>query len=182
MLVACYSEHTLVSRLLLLAAEGAAVTGIFEASVAATLPLLTEEGGKWGIVTTGKFWEDHLTKAVYKFLGQPTTTTTPEANTKFKGVFSTGLTAGDFHDGHVTPEVIEAKLREATRALLRTGDVQCVVMGCAGMAGLEDIIRSAVVQEYGAEKAKMVHILDGVKAGIGVLELMVRNKQMFQLH
>lgn len=140
----------------------------------ACLPLLSQEG-EWGIVTTGAFWEAHLRGAVKRFLGQPS----GQPNFNFSGVFSTGLTAGDFHGGNVTPEVVRAKMKEATQALLREGRVECVVMGCAGMAGLEDIIRSAIKEEYKPDTADRVHVVDGVRAGVGVLKQMVQNKRMF---
>lgn len=70
-------------------------------------------------------------------------------------------------------------MKEATQALLRKGRVECVVMGCAGMAGLEDIIRSAIKEEYKSDTADRVHVIDGVRAGVGVLEQMVKNKRMF---
>lgn len=148
------------------------VTGIFEASICASLPLAGT--ASWGIVTTGWFWEDHLTAGVKNFLGQSGS----DINRKFAGVKSTGLDAGDFH-GEVPKEVIQGKLKDATKKLLHTGFVKCVVMGCAGMAGLEDIIRSAAVSKYGETAAKNICVVDGVQAGIGVLEQMVKNKRMF---
>lgn len=175
-LVACYSSHPLTSKIKACYPD-LPVTGIFEASVLASIPLLGSNG-VWGIVTTGKFWEDHLSEAVKSFLGQ----STEHSNLKFSGVFSTGLTAGSFHGGHVTPEVIRAKIKEATQALLRTGTVQCVAMGCAGMAGLEDIIREAIKDEYGPERAAGVYVIDGVRAGVGVLEQTVKHKRMFLSH
>jgi Asp/Glu/hydantoin racemase len=184
-LVACYSVHPLVQRLA--HEQGSqgllAVTGIFEASIITSLSLLTsplassDTPRTWGIVTTGKFWEAHLSEGVKTFLGQD-----PQSNNvKFAGVESTGLDAGDFHGG-VDPAVIQEKLKDATKRLLSSGAVDCVVMGCAGMAGLEDIIRSAAVEKYGVEEGNRVYIIDGVKAGIGLLEQMVRNKRMFQRH
>lgn len=177
-LVACYSSHTLVDTI---AAQhpDIPVTGIFEASIAATLPLLrrTSGGGGWGIVTTGQFWESHLTSAVKGFLGQSEDASS--ANKWFRGIFTTGLNAGDFHGAGVSPTTIHDKLAHATRQLLRTGGVDCVIMGCAGMAGLEEIIRKACVAEYGEEKARGVFIVDPVRAGVGVLEGMVRNQRMF---
>ena len=175
-LVACFSVHPLVNRLAEM--EGIpskqAVTGIFEASILTCLSLLPPQR-KWGIVTTGKFWEDHLTQGVNVFLG-----TEPQSpNTKFAGVETTGLTAGDFHGG-IEPAVIREKLKEATRRLLARGGVECVVMGCAGMAGLEEIIRSAAVEEYGVERGNQLLVIDGVRAGIGLLEQTVRNKRAFQ--
>ncbi|KAL2136987.1 hypothetical protein VTI74DRAFT_11169 [Chaetomium olivicolor] len=175
-LVACFSVHPLVGRLAAL--DGAhgkiLVTGIFEASILACLSLLPP-GKKWGIVTTGAFWKDHLTQGVNVFLG----TQPQSSNTKFAGVETTGLNAGDFHGG-VEPTVVEAKLKEATIRLLEKGDVDCVVMGCAGMAGLEEIIRSVAIEKYGAEQGNQLLIVDGVRAGIGLLEQMVRNRRAFQ--
>lgn len=181
-LVACFSVHPLVERLAQL--DGArgklVVTGIFEASVLSSLALLTpplhnDPPAKWGIVTTGKFWEAHLSEGVNSFLG----TDAKSVNAKFAGVESTGLEAGDFHGG-VDPAVVRQKLIEATKRLLSKGKVECVVMGCAGMAGLDEIIRAAAVEEYGAEQGNRVSIVDGVRAGVGLLQQTVRNKELFQ--
>ncbi|KAH8911637.1 hypothetical protein BR93DRAFT_921609 [Coniochaeta sp. PMI_546] len=182
-LVACYSVHPLVQRLAR-DSPHLAVTGIFEASVLATLSLLgppltsageDEKSRMWGVVTTGKFWEAHLSDGVKHFLGQKT----DEANFKFGGVESTGLNAGDFHGG-VDPAVIRQKLKEATQRLLSKGPVECVVMGCAGMAGLEDIIRDATEEKYGKEQAEKLFVVDGVLAGVGLLEQTVKNRRMFR--
>jgi Asp/Glu/hydantoin racemase len=181
-LVACFSVHPLVHALAR-DAPHVSVTGIFEASVLACLPLLSppvpSKGSArpmcWGIVTTGKFWEQHLSDGVKEFLGQEKADT----NHKFAGVQSTGLDAGDFHGG-VDPAVIRQKLEEATARLLKSAAVECVVMGCAGMAGLEEIIRSVARREYGKPAGDKVFIVDGIKAGIGLLEQTVRNRKMFQ--
>lgn len=178
-LVACYSAHPLV-QLIATACPDLAVTGIFEASIAATLPLLQQPHSPgWGIVTTGAFWDAHLTAAVHGFLG---CTAPDSSNAAFRGVFTTGLDAGDFHGpAAVGPGEVERRLRDAARALLRAGGggVGCVVMGCASMAGLEGIIRAVAVEEYGAERAAGVFVVDGVRAGVGVSEGMVRNRRMF---
>jgi Asp/Glu/hydantoin racemase len=179
-LVACYSVHPLVHRL---ARDNPnlAVTGIFEASVLSALsllgPPLPDSGVQmmWGVVTTGKFWETHLSDGVKHFLGQKA----EDANFKFAGVESTGLDAGDFHGG-VDPAVIRQKLKEATQRLLSKGQVECVVMGCAGMAGLEDIIRDAARDKYGKEDADKLFVVDGVLAGVGLLEQTVKNRRMFR--
>ncbi|GAB1315285.1 Protein dcg1 [Madurella fahalii] len=175
-LVACFSVHPLVGKLAELQGTSGklAVTGIFEASILACLSLLPPQR-KWGIVTTGKFWEDHLTQGVNTFLGAE-----PQAlNAKFAGVETTGLNAGDFHGG-VDPAIIREKLRQATKRLLAHGNVECVVMGCAGMAGLEQIIRSVAVEEYGTERGNQLLVVDGVRAGIGLLEQMIRNRRAFE--
>ncbi|KAI5925202.1 Asp/Glu/hydantoin racemase [Camillea tinctor] len=173
-LVACFSVHSLVPAL-----QGGdtnpshrsqAVTGIFEASILTALSLL-KPGEKWGIVTTGKFWEAHLSDGVREFLG---ITAPSEENAKFAGVASTGLNASDFHHG-VDPAVVQAKLRDATRKLLAGGRTTCVVMGCAGMAGLEEIIREAACELLGEQFAYGdLHVVDGVRAGLMQVENMIK--------
>lgn len=182
-LVACYSVHPLVARLSELTQGAIPVTGIFEASILTALSLLPAYYSEtvtipstWGVVTTGKFWEDHLSAGVETFLG--TSASTGKKN-KFAGVYSTGLIAGDFHGG-VSQETITAKLKDATKALLKSSPVGCVVMGCAGMAGLEEVIRSAAVEEYGPERGAQVYIIDGVKAGVGLLDNAARQAAMFR--
>lgn len=172
-LVACFSVHPLVSSLAKY--HHLAVTGIFEASIATALSLnpAPRNGEKWGIVTTGSFWEDHLSNGVKGFLGQDSKT----ENDKFAGVVSTGLTAGDFHT--ISPKEVGLKLKNATKKLLVSGNVSCVVMGCGGMAGLEKIIRTTAVEVYG-KTGEDVYIIDGVKAGILQLEQMLRSQQAFR--
>lgn len=171
-MVACFSVHPLVSELQSLS-PSPSVTGIFEASVLAALSLL-EPGQKWGIVTTGKFWEEHLWHGVKEFLG-----TDAEANNaKFAGVESTGLDASDFHHG-VDPEVVRQKLKKATKRLLDRSDVHVIVMGCAGMAGLEDTIREAAQEQRGDEFAySTLHVVDGVRAGIMQVDHMIRYQRL----
>ncbi|CCC13427.1 unnamed protein product [Sordaria macrospora k-hell] len=153
--------------------------GIFEAATLTSLSLLTGPTKKWGIVTTGKFWEDHLITGVHEFLGYAADGEEGyPKNWKFAGVQTTGLNAGDFH-GDIPQEEIDDRLVEATKKLLQAGDVECVVMGCAGMAGLEQIIRRTAIEEYGEERGKKVMVVDGVRAGVGLLAEMVKNRRMF---
>jgi Asp/Glu/hydantoin racemase len=131
-------------------------------------------GQKWGIVTTGKFWEDHLSNGVKTFLGASES----DDNAKFAGVQSTGLNASDFHHG-VDPAVVRKKLKAATKRLLNAGEVHAIVMGCAGMAGLEEIIREAASEEHGEEYAySTLHVIDGVRAGIMQADHMIRNLRL----
>ncbi|KAL1908665.1 Protein dcg1 [Sporothrix stenoceras] len=184
-IVACFSVHPLVGKLSnLLSESGVIVTGIFEASILTALTLLppyalthTHAFKTWGIVTTGKFWEEHLTAGAAAYLGSEHHGAESKSG-KFAGVYSTGLDAGDFHGG-VSPEVIREKLKTATKKLLTSSDVGCVVMGCAGMAGLEEIIRDAAREQYGIDAGNRVLIVDGVKAGAGLLDQAVKNSRMF---
>ncbi|KAH7634101.1 Asp/Glu/hydantoin racemase [Sordaria sp. MPI-SDFR-AT-0083] len=179
-LVCCFSDHPLVKRLISdFPSIPLSVTGIFEAATLTSLSLLTGPTKKWGIVTTGKFWEDHLITGVHEFLGYAADGEEGyPKNWKFAGVQTTGLNAGDFH-GDIPQEEIDDRLVEATKKLLQAGDVECVVMGCAGMAGLEQIIRRTAIEEYGEESGKKVMVVDGVRAGVGLLAEMVKNRRMF---
>ncbi|KAH0492077.1 hypothetical protein TgHK011_007044 [Trichoderma gracile] len=183
-LVACFSVHPLVKHLAN-ALKPVPVTGIFEASILTALslvPLFEEEQQKWGMVTTGAFWEAHLANGVAAFLGQApspasATGSSSSGDGRFAGVFSTGLNAGDFHT--ISQEQVNVRLREATKRLLSSGNVTCVVMGCGGMGGLQDMIRAIVVEEYGQDKARDVSIVDGVQAGVLQLQQTVLSRRLF---
>ncbi|KAL2884987.1 hydantoin racemase [Ceratocystis lukuohia] len=176
----CFSVNPLVGEISELAnkdrTQKAPVTGIFEASVldahrraiAAHSTSASDEKReipRWGIITTGKFWEKHLAEGVANYLQVE-----PDQNPYFAGVFSTGLNAGDFHN--IDPDTVEQRLCQAVERLLDVGNVQSIVMGCAGMAGLEDIIRSAIARKYG-DKSKDVVIIDGLKSGLTELAAIV---------
>ncbi|KAK9415570.1 putative Asp/Glu/hydantoin racemase [Seiridium unicorne] len=174
-LVACFSVHPLVGELQRMEGHSRIVTGIFEASILTALPLLKPDE-KWGIVTTGKFWEKHLTDGVQHFLGAGE----GDKNTRFAGVESTGLNASDFHHG-VSPDVVNQKIREATKRLLKKGQVTCIVLGCAGMAGMEDQVRTAALEESGEDFAhNILNVIDGVAAGIIQAEQIIRQQQLLR--
>ncbi|KAK8067499.1 hydantoin racemase [Apiospora saccharicola] len=174
-LVACFSVHPLVKTIGSAYPE-AAVTGIFEASVLAATSLTGRTGDKWGIITTGKFWEEHLTRGVAEYLGGKGAPNLGP-NSPFAGVESTGLNASDFHHG-VDPAVVTQKIREATLRLLEKG-VGCIVMGCAGMAGLEETIRSAACEEKGERWAyETLHVVDGVRAGLVQVDQMIKDYKL----
>jgi Asp/Glu/hydantoin racemase len=139
------------------------VTGIFESSVTAAL-LLIGKGQKFGIVSTGKVWEGLLTTAVERLLG--------ESSHLFSGVATTGLNATDLHEAP-TAEV-KKRMKEATKTLIRTGDVAAICLGCAGMAGMEEMMREACIETLGEERGREIRIVDGVKAGVVFLEGLLR--------
>ncbi|CZT41778.1 related to DCG1 protein [Rhynchosporium secalis] len=178
-LVACYSVHPLVGGLQDELPPGIHVTGIFEASIITAVSLLPmsynhptlerlETRTKFGIVSTGSYWEAELADGVRRLLDLQNI----DATGRFKGVETTGLTAGELHTAD--PELVKRKMVEATRRLVRDKDVKVVCLGCAGMVGMEDVVYEALVQELGVRDAKEIHILDGVKAGIALLEGLMR--------
>lgn len=168
-LVACYSQHPLVSLLKeepSIKANRKPVTGIFEASVGASLQSIHPEE-KFGIVSTGKVWEDILTEATVQFLG-----TSSDAGKRFAGVETTGLNATDLHDAPA--EEVRQKMKDAVKRLLRKGKVGAICLGCAGMAGMDQMVREACIEELGQEEGHRVRIVDGVMAGVAWLEGAIR--------
>lgn len=169
-LVACYSKHPLVPTLKSQDKVKAArrpVTGIFEASVSTSLQIIAPDE-KFGIVSTGKVWEGILSEAVVDFLG-----TRHEASKRFAGVETTGLNATDLHDAPA--EEVRKRMKDAVKRLLRKGNVGAICLGCAGMAGMNEMVREACVEELREEDGGRVRIVDGVQAGVAWLEGAVRS-------
>ncbi|KAH6683440.1 Asp/Glu/hydantoin racemase [Halenospora varia] len=170
-LVACYSVHPLVGMLREKVSPHTHVTGIFEASISTSLSILPMDSrktrSKFGIVSTGTYWEKALSDGVKHFLQVEDLAKCR----RFKGVETTGLNADELHTA--PPELVRKKMMEATKRLVKDKDVKVVCLGCAGMAGLDSIVDEALREELG-EDAKYVHVLDGVKAGIGLLESLIR--------
>ncbi|KAJ4518038.1 dal80p-controlled protein [Exophiala dermatitidis] len=195
------------------------VTGIFEASCLVSLGLVgnasssssssktldtdssdtNNHGLGFGIVSTGKIWEEALGRAVNEFLGlgleSDSTSLSKRSGGRgrFYGCETTGLNASELHD--LPAEEVRRKMMDATRRLLRRGRitasssalrqasggdgrssaVKAICLGCAGMVGLESAVREACLEELGSEEAgNNVAIVDGVKAGVGVLYGLVK--------
>ncbi|KAF2489882.1 hydantoin racemase-like protein [Lophium mytilinum] len=164
-LVACYSKHPLVP-LLKSKSPATPVTGIFEASVATALQLIAPDE-RFGIVSTGKVWEGILSEAVADLLGAG-------GSARFAGVETTGLTATGLHDAPA--EEVRRRMKDAVKRLLRKDGarVGAVCLGCAGMAGMGEMVREACVEELG-EEGRRVRVVDGVQAGVAWLEGAVRS-------
>jgi Asp/Glu/hydantoin racemase len=169
-LVACYSKHPLVPILKgesVVQTSRKPVTGIFEASVSTSLQIIHPDE-KFGIVSTGKVWEQILSEAVVDFLG-----TGSEASKRFAGVETTGLNATDLHDAPA--EEVRKRMKDAVKRLLKKGRVGAICLGCAGMSGMDEMVREACVEELGKEEGNRVKIVDGVVAGVAWLEGAVRS-------
>ena len=168
-LICCYSKHPLVS---LLKSEDSVkdaskpVTGIFEASVCTALQIIRPDE-KFGIVSTGKVWEDVLSEVVAIYLG-----TDARVGSRFAGVTTTGLSATELHDAPA--EDVRQRMKDATKRLLSAGQVGAICLGCAGMAGMNEMVREACVEALGEERGRRVRIVDGVQAGVAWLEGAVR--------
>lgn len=121
-------------------------------------------------------WETALPDAIQQFLGV-------DASRKFAGCETTGLNADQLHA--LPAEEVKGKMMDATKRLLRKGQTErdhaytrsgigAICLGCAGMVGLDDAVRNACIEELGEEAGRMVHIIDGVKAGVVQLLGMAR--------
>ncbi|KAM3072222.1 hypothetical protein ACMFMG_008679 [Clarireedia jacksonii] len=175
-LIACYSVHPLVSAIRERVRPDVHVMGIFEASVMMALGLLPQGNGRrlkagdgakkegFGIVSTGKYWEKVLGEGVRQFLGVEDGVECE----RFKGVETTGLNAGELHS--VEPEIVRKKMKDAVKRLVGGRDCSAICLGCAGMAGMDEMVREALDEELGIEDSENVYIVDGVKAGIVYLE------------
>ncbi|MCJ1472662.1 hypothetical protein MMC13_001311 [Lambiella insularis] len=160
-LIACYSHHPLVSALRTRTAVP--VLGIFEASVVTALQLLnpkTELREQFGIVSTGKVWEELLGTAVLEMLG----TASSARNGRVAGVETTGLDATELHSA--PQEEVKRRIKEAARKLVERGNVKVVLLGCAGMVGMETWVKEEV--------GEAVKVVDGLKAGIVALQGLIR--------
>lgn len=121
-------------------------------------------GTKFGIITTGAAWVPILTTGVNDYLGLPASEVSKSA--RFKGVASTGLRAEQLH---TTPqEEVRERVVKATRQLVADGDVAVVVLGCAGMAGMDKWVEDACVEELGRKAASLVRVVDGIKAAVAL--------------
>ena len=82
----------------------------------------------------------------------------------YAGCETCGLDAGELHGS----KEVERRVKDAAGRLVKGGEgrVRVVVLGCAGMVGMEEWVGSVVGDQ--------VRIVDGVRAGVGVLQGLVR--------
>jgi Asp/Glu/hydantoin racemase len=91
-----------------------------------------------------------------------------EASKRFAGVETTGLNATDLHDAPA--EEVRKKMKDAVKRLLKKGKVGAICLGCAGMSGMDEMVREACIEELGSVDGNRVRIIDGVMAGVAWLE------------
>lgn len=108
--------------------------------------LLLRPGERFGIVTTGEVWEGVLRAGVGRILG---------GVERCAGVCAVGVNAGGLEGGEV-----EGRVKGAVGRLVGMG-AGVVCLGCAGMAGMGELVRVAA-REVGVE----VRVVDGVRAAV----------------
>lgn len=116
-------------------------------------------------MSTGEVWRGVLGEAVGGMLGGEV------GGRVFAGVECVGVGAGELHAGDSGGADVEGRVRGAVRRLVGgegegEGRVGVVILGCAGMVGMEEWVRG--------ECGEGVRVVDGVKAGVGILQGLVR--------
>lgn len=111
-------------------------------------------------MSTGSQWEGILGEAVAELLGSG-------ASSKYAGTETTGLNADELHS---TPEAEVQKRMKAAVGRLLDKDAKAICLGCAGMAGLDSVVRDACVERLGEDEGRRIRIVDGVVSGVLYLE------------
>ncbi|ODQ78051.1 hypothetical protein BABINDRAFT_92199 [Babjeviella inositovora NRRL Y-12698] len=151
-LVGCYSDHPLIYELQ--RRTDKPVLGIFQASLIAGVGML-EKAQKMVILTSNNEWErilDDSLDSVFQVDPQLVGHRNVILPTKALGINVLSLS-----DPHVYGQ-IKAKVRD----LLTATEATCILLGCAGMSGLD--LKLKQEPEFAG-----VHFVDSVRAGIQLL-------------
>ncbi|KDR76367.1 hypothetical protein GALMADRAFT_247806 [Galerina marginata CBS 339.88] len=152
-LVCCFSDHPLTHMLRENTQKPA--MNILESAVTQSLLI----GQRFGIITTGTGYKYIHYTEVRNFLGA--------TSERFAGLVTTGLGVVELREGD--RQHVEKKVKEGSAKIAAKG-ADVIILGCAGMAGMEGLVRQGVV-EAGLPP---VRIVDGAKAGIQILAGLAR--------
>ena len=90
-----------------------------------------------------------------------------KTSSRFAGTETTGLNADELH---TTPKgEVDKRMKDATKRLLEK-KIDAICLGCAGMAGMDDTVRAACIEQLGEIEGKRIKIVDGVISGVSFLE------------
>jgi allantoin racemase len=145
--VACYGPHPAIEGIR--EATEVPCLGIMEASVLYALPL----GSRFSIVTTSPRWQPLLEEGVM-LLG---------LESRCASVRSSGLAVLDLD--RLPAEQVRARLAEEARAAVEQDGAEVILLGCAGMAGLQQSVASAA----------NVPVVDPVHAGVTLVGGLARS-------
>jgi len=145
--VACYGPHAAIEGIR--EATDIPTMGIMEASVLYALPL----GSKFSIVTTSPRWQPLLEEGV-RLLG---------VESRCASVRSSGLAVIDLDQ--LPPDQVHVRLAEEARAAVLEDGAEVIVLGCAGMAGLQESVA----------RAAGVPVIDSVRAGVTMVGALARS-------
>jgi allantoin racemase len=145
--VACFGPHAAIEGIR--EATSLPTMGIMEASILYALPL----GARFSIVTTSPRWQPLLEEGVHQ-LG---------VDGRCASVRSTGLAVLDL-DRLPRDQVCQRLAEEAARAV-EVDHAEVILLGCAGMAGLEEAVA----------RATGVPVVDAVWAGVVMVGALARS-------
>ncbi|EMG47164.1 DCG1 Protein DCG1 [Candida maltosa Xu316] len=149
-LVCCYSDHPLVKSLGKLTNKP--VMGIMQATLIYALSV----NRKSFILTSTSEWEPVLDQAVMDFIGSDSFPTKKFERTRGLNVNVTNLADTEQFN----------QIYQTTKSIFEDyNDVGCVLLGCAGMAGLDRKL---------SEKFPDIRFVDSVKIGIELLTSLCR--------
>ncbi|KAF4565457.1 hypothetical protein EYR36_002028 [Pleurotus pulmonarius] len=155
-LVCCFSDHPLVYCLRHAAPDKPCI-GIFDASIVHALL----SGSKFGILTTGAAMVPAIDAGVTAFLGG--------ISGRYVGCVASGLGVVELQTSS-DRVAVEGRIK-STAAKVSALGADVIILGCAGMSGMEDLVKAGVTEAGG----RPVIVIDGAKAGVQVLAGLVRN-------
>ncbi|CAD6622573.1 BAH_G0028650.mRNA.1.CDS.1 [Saccharomyces cerevisiae] len=157
-LIACFSDHPLVTKIKDRAAKEKAdvsIVGLLDSSI----NYCNLIGKKFSIITSNKEWIPILNNSVEsKFL----TGNTINKNL-WKGTVSTDLQVLDLHSPENFQQIAEIIYRENIRKL----DSDIVILGCAGFSGLQNKLAKTFQRDR-------TLFLDTIEIGLEILITMIR--------
>jgi allantoin racemase len=136
--VACFGPHPAIEGIR--EATHVPTMGVMEASVLYALPL----GSRFSVVTTSPRWQPLLEEGI-RLLG---------VEARCASVRSSGLAVLDLD--RLPPHEVRARLADEARSAVEVDGAEVILLGCAGMAGLQESV---------AEVAG-VPVVDAVWAGV----------------
>ncbi|KAK9764995.1 hypothetical protein K7432_007025 [Basidiobolus ranarum] len=147
-IVACYSAHPSIPALREYTEKP--VIGIMEGSIYHSLPL----GEKFSIVTTAPRWKPLLEEGV-RNMG---------LKERCASERTSGLAVMELEQ--LDPDIVIDRLCQEARRAVDEDGAEVIVLGCAGMAGLEQAVYEAT----------RVPVVDGVRASVEYMAGLVRSK------
>ncbi|KAH8817755.1 Asp/Glu/hydantoin racemase [Flagelloscypha sp. PMI_526] len=154
-LVCCFSNHPLTH--MLRETTSKPVIGILEAAI--TRALLV--GNRFGIVTSGSGYKYHSHAEISTVLGGK--------SDKFAGIAFSGIGVVELREGDRVK--VEKSVKESAAKIAAEG-ADVILLGCAGMAGMEELVKQGVRE--GQPTLPIPKVIDGAKSGVEFLASLVR--------
>lgn len=154
-LVCCYSDHPLIHSLKVHTHKP--ILGIMQATL--LYALLDSSVSKLFILTSVNEWEPLLDKGITDFVGS-----TDFPLKKFQKTRSLDVSVLNLSDPQEYSKIVE-RVKSILNEEYAHEDINCVLLGCAGMAGLDTKL---------SESFKDVRFIDSAKAGVQFLTSLIR--------